>query len=63
MSGIECQVGRILCMAVSTGLRTRQNNQRLLALTRDLYALSDGVYGDCGIHGDLCEIGETCDQN
>lgn len=40
-----------------------KDNQRLLMLIRDSYALSDGVYGYRRVHGDLNEIGETCGKN
>ncbi|MGY0157551.1 IS3 family transposase [Edwardsiella tarda] len=40
-----------------------KDNQRLLTLIRDSYALSGGVYGYRRVHGDLCEIGETCGKN
>ncbi len=36
-----------------------KDNQRLLALIRDSYSLSGGVYGYRRVHGDLNEIGET----
>ncbi|WP_202987423.1 IS3 family transposase [Mixta mediterraneensis] len=40
-----------------------KDNQRLLALIRDSYALSGGVYGYRRVHGDLREIGEVCSRN
>ncbi|AVG06262.1 TPA: IS3 family transposase [Klebsiella pneumoniae] len=40
-----------------------KDNQRLLALIRDSYTLSGGVYGYRRIHGDLREIGEVCSRN
>ena len=40
-----------------------KDNQRLLTLIRDSYALSGGVYGYRRVHGDLNEIGETCGKN
>ncbi|EPK5525395.1 IS3 family transposase [Klebsiella pneumoniae] len=40
-----------------------KDNQRLLALIRDTYTLSGGVYGYRRIHGDLREIGEVCSRN
>ncbi|MGQ8773765.1 IS3 family transposase [Serratia sp. NA_112.1] len=40
-----------------------KDNQRLLALIRDSYSLSGGVYGYRRVHGDLNEIGETCGKN
>ncbi|WP_217809421.1 IS3 family transposase, partial [Lonsdalea britannica] len=40
-----------------------RDNQRLLTLIRDSYALSGGVYGYRRVHGDLCEIGERCGKN
>lgn len=40
-----------------------KDNQRLLMLIRDSYALSGGVYGYRRVHGDLNEIGETCGKN
>lgn len=40
-----------------------KDNQRLLALIRDSYTLSDGVYGYHRIYGDLREIGEVCSRN
>lgn len=40
-----------------------KDNQRLLMLIRDFYALSGGVYGYRRVHGDLNEIGETCGKN
>ncbi len=40
-----------------------KDNQRLLTLIRDSYALSGRVYGYRRVHGDLCEIGETCGKN
>ncbi|WP_230863202.1 IS3 family transposase [Enterobacter cloacae] len=40
-----------------------KDNQRLLALIRDSYTLSGGVYGYRRIHGDLHEIGEVCSRN
>ncbi len=40
-----------------------KDNQRLLALIRDSYSLSGGVYGYRRAHGDLNEIGETCGKN
>ncbi len=39
------------------------DNQRLLMLIRDSYALSGGVYGYRRVHGELNEIGETCGKN
>lgn len=40
-----------------------KDNQRLLALIRDSYALSGGVYGYRRVHGDLREIGKSCGKN
>ncbi|MGM1166609.1 IS3-like element ISEc24 family transposase [Escherichia coli] len=40
-----------------------KDNQRLLELIRDAYALSGGVYGYRRVHGDLREIGEVCSRN
>lgn len=40
-----------------------KDNQRLLMLIRDSYALSGGVYGYRRVYGDLNEIGETCGKN
>ncbi|WBT57707.1 IS3 family transposase [Kosakonia oryzendophytica] len=40
-----------------------KDNQRLLALIRDSYSLSGGVYGYRRVHGDLNEIGEICGKN
>lgn len=40
-----------------------KDNQRLLALIRDSYALSCGVYGYRRVHSDLREIGESCGKN
>ncbi|WP_207516736.1 IS3 family transposase [Enterobacter roggenkampii] len=40
-----------------------KDNQRLLALIRDSYTLSGGVYSYRRIHGDLREIGEVCSRN
>lgn len=39
-----------------------KDNQRLLELIRDAYALSGGVYGYRRVHGDLREIGEVCSR-
>lgn len=40
-----------------------KDNQRLLALIRDSYSLSGGVYGYRRVQGNLNEIGETCGKN
>lgn len=40
-----------------------KDNLRLRTLIRDSYTLSGGVYGYRRVHGDLCEIGETCGKN
>ncbi len=40
-----------------------KDSQRLLTRIRDSYALSGCVYGYRRVHGDLCEIGETCGKN
>ncbi len=40
-----------------------KDNQRLLTLIRDSYALSGGVYGYRRVHGDQNEIGETYGKN
>lgn len=40
-----------------------KDNQHILTLIRDSYVLSDGVYGYRWVHGELCEIGETCGKN
>ena len=39
------------------------DNQRLLGLIRDSYAVSCGVYGSQRVFGDLREIGETCGRH
>jgi putative transposase len=44
-------------------LERDKDNQRLLALIRDSYALSGGVYGYRQVHGALCKIGESCGKN
>ncbi len=40
-----------------------KDNQRLLTLIRDTYALSGSVYGYRRVHGDLSEIGHICGKN
>ncbi len=39
------------------------DNQRLLGLIRDSYAVSGGVYGARRVFGDMREIGETCGRH
>jgi putative transposase len=38
----------------------QREDQRLLALIKDSYAGSHGVYGTRRVFGDLREVGETC---
>lgn len=40
-----------------------KDNQRLLQLIRDSYALSDGVYVYRRVHCGLREVGEACSRN
>jgi len=40
-----------------------KDNQLLLELIRDAYALSGVVYGYRRVDGDLREIGEVCSKN
>lgn len=40
-----------------------KDNQRLLELIRDSYALSGGVYGYRRVYCDLREVGEACSRN
>jgi len=40
-----------------------KDNQRLLQLIGDSYALSGGVYGYYRVHCDLREVGEACSRN
>lgn len=63
VSGTACRRAGFYALLHNPVSERDKDNQRLLTLIRDSYALSGGECGYRRVHGDLNEIGEACVKN